>query len=157
MNEVVKFLNKLKPQWADMLVFYFPQDSPKVEPPVVNGIDLKEEGNEFIFQENGLLIHRSRVFYKSNFLSNFNFSGPLITIGDCFTDDRYRGKGIYPQVLKYLGSKFSPERQVFILVAPENLSSIKGIEKAGFIFLGRLQGLRILIFYFFKKLSISRL
>jgi predicted GNAT family N-acyltransferase len=156
MQLLTRFLKKLLPLKVDMLVFYFPgseQDSPK---PEIDGNKLIQKGNEFQLLKNNDLIHRSRVFFKSNLLDNFNFSKPYVIIGDCFTDDRYRGRGIYPLVIRYLADIYCKENQVYILVSPDNLSSIKGIEKAGFRFMANLQGIRILFFYIQKKVFIWR-
>jgi len=156
MGLLKKILGKARPQAIDMLVFQFPEETPIPTVPMLNRASLQQSGNEFTIIEDGILVHRSRVFFKSNLLSNFGFSKPLMTIGDCLTDDRYRGKGIYPEVIRYLGSKFSKERRVYILVAPDNIPSIRGIEKAGFTFLTRLQAYRFLIFYLRKNDSSSR-
>lgn len=139
-----------------MLVFYFPGKDQSTPKPEIEGNELIQKRNEFQLLKNNELIHRSRVFLRSNLLYNFNFSKPYVIIGDCLTDDRYRGRGIYPQVIRYLAEIYSKENQVYILVSPDNLSSIKGIEKAGFRFMADLQGIRILFFYIRKKVSIWR-
>lgn len=155
MASLIKLFKKLMPRNVDMLVYYFPAQEERLELPEVHGIPLEQNGDEFTITKQGQLVHRSRIFHKSHLLSNFHFTQPLITIGDCLTDDQFRGMGIYPKVISYLGKKFSPSHQVYILVAPDNVPSIKGIEKAGFTFMARLQGFRFLIFYFKKKLSIK--
>jgi hypothetical protein len=152
MRSKIRILKKLKPQSIDMLVFKFDQEERMPDLPEVNGNKLLENENEFTIHEKEVLVHRSRVFYKSNLLSNFGFPEPLLTIGDCVTNDNYRGKGIYPHVIKYLGSRFSKGREVYVLVAPDNIASIRGIEKAGYTFVARLRAFRFLIFYF-RKLS----
>lgn len=155
MAALFKLFKKLIPRNIDMLVYYFPEQDKCLELPEVQGIPLEQNGDEFTIIKQGQLVHRSRIFHKSHLLSNFHFTQPLVTIGDCFTNDHYRGLGIYPKVISYLGKKYSSSHQVYILVAPDNIPSIKGIEKAGFTFMARLQGFRFLIFYFKKKLSIK--
>lgn len=47
----------------------------------------------------------------------------------------YKGKGIYPLLLQYIiNDKQSAVRNFWIMHAPENLASKRGIEKAGFVF-----------------------
>lgn len=153
---MLKKLRKLRSQSIDMLLFSFPYGE-KMEQ-VTNDwkIEFDEKSNEYRIQDGNILVHRSRVFPSSRLLANFHFSGPLITIGDCFTDDRYRGLGIYPMVLRKIAYEYCEKTQVFILVAPDNIPSIRGIEKAGFQFVGRLSCFRFLIFYFKKRVSIIR-
>lgn len=50
-------------------------------------------------------------------------------IEDCWTDPTFRGRGLYPRLLRHLLS-FGP---AFISVDPGNISSIRGIERAGFL------------------------
>ena len=54
-------------------------------------------------------------------------------IGPCRTDIDYRGKGIYPYVLKYIVNYFGSEDSNFYMIVNENnASSRRGCEKAGF-------------------------
>jgi len=46
----------------------------------------------------------------------------------------YKGKGIYPLLLQYIITNTREVKHFWILHAPENLASKRGIEKAGFIF-----------------------
>nr|WP_287938010.1 hypothetical protein [Algoriphagus sp.] len=154
MKKTFRIIKKLIPQKVDMLIYYFPKSTTKLPVPEVDGAPLVQIGNEYLITSKEILIHRSRVFFNSNLLNNFNFAKPYVIIGDCLTDDRFRGKGIYPLVIQYLAQAAFPLYQTFILVSPDNVSSIKGIEKAGFLFMARLQGLRIFNFYVQKKITI---
>ncbi len=155
MSGLVSKFKQLIPRRVDMLIYWFPESDKNAPVPEIDGQRLIQTGNEFQIKSDDGLIHRSRIFFRSNLLNNFNFSGPYLTIGDCLTDDRYRGKGIYPKVIGYLGKRFSEDYQVFILVSPDNSASIRGIEKAGFRYLARLQGLRLAFFYFSKKIKVK--
>jgi RimJ/RimL family protein N-acetyltransferase len=55
------------------------------------------------------------------------------------TMERYRGRGIYPALLQYILKQGDPEAERFwIIHAPENHASLKGIRKAGFEYVGKL-------------------
>lgn len=75
----------------------------------------------------------------------FDRSAPVI--GDCFTPPQFRGRGLYPQVLRYIARDVAlhgDARRVYVLVDPQNRESIRGIEKAGYRRLARLRGTRLL-------------
>lgn len=153
---MLKYLKRLRSQSIDMLVFSFPDGIKRTVEELDWKIEFDPSTQEYRVMDQDILVHRSRVFHSSRLLRNFNFEKPLITIGDCFTDDRYRGKGIYPYVLGNIANHYAQASQVFILVAPDNIPSIKGIEKAGFQFTARLRSFRFLVFYFRKRISITR-
>lgn len=153
---MLKKLRKLGYQSIDMLLFSFPYGEEIEQVTSDWKIEFDGKSNEYRIHDGDILVHRSRVFSSSRLLANFHITGPLITIGDCFTDDRYRGLGIYPIALRKIAYEYRDKTQVFILVAPDNIPSIRGIEKAGFQFVGRLTCLRFLIFYLKKSLSIIR-
>jgi hypothetical protein len=153
---MLKKLKKLRSQSIDMLLYSFPYGEKLELTESKWNLEFDPKANEYSIHDGEILVHRSRIFHSSRLLSNFNISGPLITIGDCITDDRYRGLGIYPMVLRRIARDHAGKVQVFILVAPDNIPSIKGIEKAGFQFMGRLTCFRFLIFYLNKKISIIR-
>ena len=50
----------------------------------------------------------------------------------CRTNYEERGNGYYPTLLKYIQSKY-PHKDFYMIVESSNISSIKGIEKAGFV------------------------
>lgn len=86
----------------------------------------------FIALVDGNIAHFSYVIpkcYKFPFLERNDYE-----IGPCYTYPEYRGYGIYPTVLKKIIS--SESGNGFMLVSPDNKSSIKGIEKAGFKMIG---------------------
>ena len=85
--------------------------------------------------EKGDVIHRSACIgkcIKFPFLKKGDFE-----IGPCYTEDSFRGKGIYPAVLEHILC----ERvgNYYMLVREDNESSIRGIEKAGFSLVGEVQ------------------
>lgn len=82
-------------------------------------------------------VHTSYLLGKSfkfSFLNHDDYE-----IGPCFTREDSRGKGIYPDVLRYICSNFgSADTKFYMLVAQNNKSSIRGIEKAGFRLVGEV-------------------
>lgn len=82
-----------------------------------------------VFDENKLA-HVSFVF-KNNLLAKQLGFKQALTIGECVTNANYRGQGIYPTILQQIRSDLS-HNILIVFVHPSNLSSIKGIEKAGF-------------------------
>ncbi len=55
------------------------------------------------------------------------------------TMDAYRGLGIYPVLLQYIiKSQCAKFNRFWIIHAPENQSSLRGIQKAGFVYTGKL-------------------
>lgn len=85
----------------------------------------------FFVSEGENLVHRSYVIPKC---SKFPFMGKEdYEIGPCFTYPKYRGKGIYPAVLKTICNRVGNEHTTFYMIVEDtNTPSIKGIEKAGF-------------------------
>lgn len=77
------------------------------------------------------IIHTSFVLgkcYKFPFMKKGEYE-----IGPCITEREYRGKGIYPSVIKKIIADNTEKGKVFYMFCNEkNLSSIKGILKAGF-------------------------
>ncbi len=77
------------------------------------------------------LVHTSYVVPKCRkfpFLDKNDYE-----IGPCFTYPEYRGKGVYPEVLRYICDKVGNSNTTFYMIVDEsNISSVKGIEKAGF-------------------------
>jgi ribosomal protein S18 acetylase RimI-like enzyme len=55
-------------------------------------------------------------------------------VGNCVTLEEFRGMGIYPRGLYELGLRLKTAgcRWVYLFVERENLTSIRGVEKAGF-------------------------
>ena len=76
------------------------------------------------------IIHYSYVLRK-NYKFPFMKKSDL-EIGPCYTCKEYRGKGIYPRVLKKIVASGLEGSRFFMIVEESNLSSIKGIKKAGF-------------------------
>jgi RimJ/RimL family protein N-acetyltransferase len=94
----------------------------------------------------GQIAHRSFLFSDVLLPAQFGFDPKIPVIGDCFTSDAFRGQGIYPRILRYIVADLStrglPPR-AYILVTPNNPSSIRGIERAGSRLIAHLKGIRV--------------
>lgn len=93
----------------------------------------------------GETAHRSWLHRSARLPSRFGFDGGAPVIGDCHTAERFRGRSIYPRVLRYIARDVARRegKPVYVLVSPANLASVRGIEKAGFRRLARLRGIRV--------------
>lgn len=58
-------------------------------------------------------------------------------VGPCLTINEFRGKGLYPLMLKYLRGSPLGRDGLDIFCRTDNISSIRGIEKAGFVLLSQ--------------------
>jgi hypothetical protein len=81
---------------------------------------------------NNLLVHRTCVFpryFRFPFMSEND-----LQIGDTWTLPEYRCRGLATQaIFSVLAHKNSPDRKFWYVTEENNISSIKVIEKAGFI------------------------
>ena len=98
------------------------------------------------------IVHASYLFDNVFLLRLIGKRGPVI--GDCFTNKQYRGQSIYPLVINSIAKETleSGVNELFIIVDQNNISSIKGIEKAGFEKLVSIRATRWLWFYFKKQI-----
>ncbi|WP_395053486.1 hypothetical protein [Flavobacterium sp.] len=99
-----------------------------------------------------ILVHESTVYKKLHFLKLINKTGPAI--GDCFTNNEYRGQSIYPSMLSLIVKELLFEKnneEVCIIVDHDNIGSIKGIEKAGFKLHSKIETCRFLFIYYNTK------
>lgn len=116
-------------------------------------IDVQQINNDkkrYYIEDNGILVHDSFLYEKVYLLRLINKKGPVI--GSCFTNIKYRGQSIYPYVINRIAvdELNSGKKEVFMIVDQDNISSIKGIEKAGFEKLVSIKTKRWLWFYFNK-------
>jgi len=88
----------------------------------------------FVYKKKGVIGHISWVYYREDPNRLINLSDDEAEIKYCLTLPEFRGRGIYPAVLKKIQSylKDGGIRRAFICVERGNTPSIRGIEKAGF-------------------------
>lgn len=91
----------------------------------------------FIKDEKGI-VHSSYVIEKC---CKFPFmKKDDIEIGPCYTRKDMRGKGIYPSVLNYIiQTELTEHNFAYMIVEENNSSSLRGIQKLGFINIGNLK------------------
>ena len=110
---------------------------------------ISKNKQKFFVKKDGRIIHKSYLFQKLFLLSLINKKGPAI--GDCSTISEYKGKSIYPYVINYIAKEEiikNGKKEVYIIVNTDNISSIRGIEKAGFKLYSKIKAKRFLLFYF---------
>lgn len=108
---------------------------------------------KYFIIDNGVSVHNSVLFDKVFLLKLIGKKGS--TIGDCYTHPNYRGQSIYPFVIHSIAKEVlldAKKTAVFMIVNQDNLSSIKGIEKAGFRKYASINAKRWLWFYFDKNI-----
>lgn len=89
-----------------------------------------------VLNKDNSVVHTSCVIgkcFKFPFLSKSSAE-----IGPCNTHLDFRGRGIYPMVLNYIRS-MGAYTDYYMLVKTDNTSSIRGIEKAGFLRIGTVE------------------
>lgn len=152
----MSFLRKIKPYKVDLLLYGIQKGEGPLEysgKKLSFPLNFESDISSYVIRQKSVLIHKSKIFKSSRLLKSFGFSNPFITIGDCLTDEAYKGQGIYPAVLSHIIKDHSAEKAIFMLVSPDNIPSIRGIEKAGFKKIARLECLKIGPFYFNKKIE----
>jgi hypothetical protein len=92
----------------------------------------------YIVKHKDQIIHYSYLIskcYKFPFMSKYDFE-----IGPCFTNENYRGQGIYPSVLKrILTDAVDNTNNTFMIIDDSNISSINGVKKLGFLKINNLK------------------
>ncbi len=93
-------------------------------------------GNCWVYSvfDNSKEVHYS---YATKQCYKFPFMGKHdLQIGNCFTDENYRGYGIYPYVIQKAVQQHltnNPKGDVYMLIEQSNIASQKGVEKVGFV------------------------
>ncbi|MDN3204735.1 hypothetical protein [Algoriphagus sediminis] len=148
----MSLLSKIRPYQVDLLVFKVPE-SLNPESAILPFPVTEKAKDVFVFEDKGKQAHKSKIFRGSRILKSFGYKTPILCIGDCETPEEYRGKSLYPKMLRYLYTKFQNEAEIFILVAPNNMASIRGIEKSGAKKDARIKCLKIGPIYLNKEIE----
>lgn len=100
---------------------------------IINVLLCKKDKGLFIEYDlikNGIIISKAVLISKISLYEFLPKNG--IHLGFCETLYRERGKGFYPLLLKYIQND-NPSLHLYMIVDCNNMASIKGIEKAGFV------------------------
>ena len=117
---------------------------------------LQHKNKGFIAYYNGECCHRAlevkgpttiNVFnnYKLSLKTNENY------IHYCKTKECFRGKSIYPNVLKYICSQ-NPNQTFYLMALARKKSALKGAQKGGFVIVKVIKSFKIFGISFFKTI-----
>lgn len=146
-----KFRKYLKIANIDILIYSMKEADLVALPDIGFSIqtDIAAGKKRYFIMDGPTLVHQSFVFEKLNVLKLIGKKGPAI--GDCMTMTAYKGRSIYPYVINRMACEMLTVQaipEVFIIVNSDNISSIRGIEKAGFKHKTGIRAKRFLLFYF---------
>lgn len=154
----MKILKKIFPKKINQLVFFIDKNTELPE------LKYKGENSKIFIKKNNKVINHQlfindKLAYKSNTHKKIHFMKCINkynypVIGDCYTYESFRGNSIYPYMLQKASiDALEKNNEVYVLASPNNIPSIKGIEKSGFILLCSIQAIRIGYFFTFKNIT----
>jgi RimJ/RimL family protein N-acetyltransferase len=95
----------------------------------------------FTYEENGTIGHISWLYYSKDPNRILQLGEDECEIKFCLTRQQFRGRGLYPAALqaaqRYLKDK--GYKRCFICAREDNIPSIRGIAKAGFLRVGEVR------------------
>jgi hypothetical protein len=154
-----KLLKYLKVIDIDVLIYSMTKETILAFPELDYTIQLEvvnENKKKYFIQIEDKIIHQSTLFKSIYLLQLIQKKGP--TIGECFTNEEFKGKSIYPFVINYIAKDAiinNNQKEVFIIVNSDNVSSIRGIEKAGFTIHTKIKANRFLFFHYNVTKTVS--
>ena len=85
--------------------------------------------------------HVSWIYYEKDPNRFMRLEPGHAEIKYCLTLPEFRGRGIYPRVLKMIVARLTEKgiERVFICVKADNHASLRGVEKAGFTRVGQIR------------------
>lgn len=101
--------------------------------------------------DDNTIVHKSLLYSNVHVLKLINKTG--LVIGSCYTNPDYRGQSIYPKVISHIAKDNRKTGNLFINVDTDNISSIRGIEEAGYKRLAYIKTKKWLFFYFNKAIE----
>lgn len=159
----VATLRRLSPRRVDQLLYVADAPLPELATPAgvvierfgpahpsgIAAVDRKLSSRRlcYIAFVDGQPAHQSWVIRDALLPGQFGMDPQAPVIGECATPTAYRGQGLYPRTLIRIVNDWFGEgggRPMYVLVAPDNGPSIRGIERAGFRRAARLRGYRVL-------------
>ena len=114
--------------------------------------------DHFIYKKNGAIGHISWIYYKNDPNRIIELRKDEGEVKYSLTLPELRGKGIYPDVLievqRYLKGK--GYKRLFICTREDNLASVRGIEKAGFTFITKINLIKVMGMQVSKRYATGR-
>ncbi len=100
------------------------------------------------------VVHTSFVQFETSYKNLLNEGNSTPLIGNCWTSQEHRGKGLYPYAIGQCCQEIARRgcKRIIISCAPDNTASIAGIKKAGFVKIREVKTLAILTKIYFQKL-----
>jgi RimJ/RimL family protein N-acetyltransferase len=100
----------------------------------------------FVMNSDRQVLHFSYVQHKTRYKKILDEPLTVPLIGNCFTSSQARGQKLYPKTLVEICRNLAGAgcKRVIITCAPDNIPSIKGIERAGFGLVRRVESILIL-------------
>jgi GNAT superfamily N-acetyltransferase len=107
----------------------------------------------FIARNNDGIQHISWIYYHNNHNRILSLGANEAEVKFCLTLPAARGLGVYPKVINSIAQFLHQKgiNRIFMCVHEENQPSIRGIEKAGFHRVGKIQLSKILGFQVSKR------
>ena len=101
------------------------------------------------------VVHTSFVQFETSYKKLLNEDNLTPLIGNCWTSQKHRGKGLYPYAIANCCKKMASRGclRIVISCAPENTPSIAGIKKAGFVKIREVRTLSIMTKIYFQKIT----
>ena len=95
------------------------------------------QGEDLLYaatDESGHVSTYGFVLFNSFYKRILGESNQVPMIGNCFTFPQHRGRGLYANLLMSISGHLSSQgyQRVIITCAPDNLASVRGIQRAGF-------------------------
>ncbi|HET6459784.1 MAG TPA: GNAT family N-acetyltransferase [Syntrophales bacterium] len=114
--------------------------------------------DHFIYKKNGVIGHISWIYYKNDPNRIIELRSDEGEVKYSLTLPEFRGKGIYPEALRevqrYLKEK--GYKMLYICTREDNVASVRGIEKAGFTFIKRINLIKVLGMQVSKRYATGR-
>lgn len=83
-------------------------------------------------------LNPNSTHYLGELALDMDMKSKIEVLYDFYTYKEYRGKGLYPALLQKMCLRNNKSKLIYVFSS--NKSSIRGIEKAGFEFLGNIKG-----------------
>ena len=114
---------------------------------------LQKEDCMVAIVQNREVVHTSFVQFETSYKKLLNEANAAPLIGNCQTAQKHRGKGLYPYAINHCCHEIARRggQRILISCAPDNVPSVSGIKKAGFVKVRRVKTLTVLTLFYCQK------